>query len=261
MQWSRSWASRTNTFSTASWTTSRRMPLYLVRRRGGRAKRSCRTLCSSSHRSGLMLICGWFWGNSTALKQLKKCQIKDDDIMDLLTHISCYPVLLKEWQTTWRLFMKSCCILRPYHTCPPQWVKFLYMNTAYLTFLSHRMSHYNHLAVALKGCVSGATIVGHTLPMKGLCYHLLPSFFRPWFRSDASHVDISSGERAEQALSEKLTFSFMDIDCRNLCTPWFNPQLILISLSYKSAFRACTGKERAGRSADLWVSCQGRNSV
>lgn len=73
-QWIRSWASRTSTFSTVSWTMNRRTPLSPVRRRGGRAKRSCRTLCFYSHRLGLTPTWGWFWGSSTALKQysLKK---------------------------------------------------------------------------------------------------------------------------------------------------------------------------------------------
>lgn len=65
-QWTRSWASRTNTSSTASWTTSRRTLLCPVRRRGRRARRSCRTPCSSSRRSAQTPTWGWSWGSSTS---------------------------------------------------------------------------------------------------------------------------------------------------------------------------------------------------
>lgn len=65
MQWTRSWASRTSTFSTASLRMSGRMPLSPPRKKERRAKRSYRTLCCSSRRLGPTPIWGWSWGNRT----------------------------------------------------------------------------------------------------------------------------------------------------------------------------------------------------
>lgn len=69
LQWTRSRASRTSTSSTASWRTSGRTPRRPARRRGSRARRSCRTPCCSSRRSGRTPTWGWSWGNSTNLMQ------------------------------------------------------------------------------------------------------------------------------------------------------------------------------------------------
>lgn len=67
MQWSRSWTFRTSTSSTDFWRMNRRALRYPARRRGKRAKRSCRTHFSSSRRLGPTPTWGWFSGNRRCL--------------------------------------------------------------------------------------------------------------------------------------------------------------------------------------------------
>lgn len=85
MQWTGSWASRTSTFSTAFWMMSRRTLLCPARRRRRRAKRNCRTPCSSSRRLDLTHTWGWFWGNGMTKAMISNNKPNECEVMISVT--------------------------------------------------------------------------------------------------------------------------------------------------------------------------------